>query len=190
MASPATNDSAKSPTFTPPAPSSLAGQPSRSASFRTQYQALKQPTASPAIISISVHEYRPSPRRSSETPRAMPSSVGTATDQPTMPNTPRPRAKPRSLWARARSLRPSFSATVSTSSSCGRGVTGAGSSGRRGPFGMSAPQLRHVLQDLALQLDQGAAHALLLLAALREPLAHHGLGVAQRARHHRALARG
>src|SRR5580658_315878 len=55
-----------------------------------QYQALAQPMKRPAASSASVQEGGPAWCLSNQAPSSAPSSVGTATDQPIIPNMPSP----------------------------------------------------------------------------------------------------
>src|SRR5271157_660695 len=58
--------------------------------LRTQYHAFRHPIMTPAIRSMRVHENWLGHALSIESPIATPMRVGIATDQPTIPNMPRP----------------------------------------------------------------------------------------------------
>ena len=63
-------------------------------SVETQCHAVQQPKINPAIMSASVHGWRPGKRASSQSPTAAPSRVGTAIDHPISPIMPRPNQTP------------------------------------------------------------------------------------------------
>src|ERR1700679_4079085 len=58
--------------------------------WATQYQALAQPMMRPAASSANVQEGGPAWCLSHQAPSSAPRSVGTATDQPIIPNMPSP----------------------------------------------------------------------------------------------------
>jgi hypothetical protein len=80
-----------------------------------QYHALTHPTKTPIMRNISVQEYGLGHLVSIQIPRAMPITVGMATDHPTRPNMPRPNQTPRSFSRRALILRSSLAPTFSIS---------------------------------------------------------------------------
>ena len=82
-------------------------------SFDIQCHAIRQPAIKPEIKLVNVQEKDSGYFLSSQTPNIAPSNVGTATDQPTIPNIPKPNQTLRlSLWI-ALSLRWAFSPTCS-----------------------------------------------------------------------------
>src|SRR5208283_999024 len=94
--------------------------------WETQCHALAHPITNPATSSMSVQEWALGWCRSNQRPSIAPRIVGTATDQPTSPDIPRPN---QTLWLPSRctlSLRAAFAATCLTkavSSLDGRFVT-------------------------------------------------------------------
>src|SRR5690606_18651124 len=78
----------------------------------TQFQAFRQPTTTPTRSRVNVQENRPGQLVSIQMPMRTPNSIGIATDQPMMPNKPRPNQIEGGL-RRAFNLRASLSPTRS-----------------------------------------------------------------------------
>jgi hypothetical protein len=132
------------------------------ASFATQYQAFKQPTASPTTNSARVHGCLPGWCLSSQMPSAAPSSVGTTTDQPTRPIMPRPNQTPW-LDLRALILRVAFAPISSAKVGSFRVIF----------FGSSLMlQGREATQKSGFQFCHSDSHALLVLVQRQEFLFH------------------
>ena len=112
--------------------------------------AFVQPSTSPLISNMSVHEKRLGQRWSIHAPKATPTNVGTATDQPTNPRIARdPHTS--SFWVRARNAR----AFLDSTSRIMRSAEG-GSFGGDGDTGLGILfQLQETPHQVRLQLRFG-----------------------------------
>src|SRR5277367_759690 len=138
-------------------------------SLATQCHAFKQPIASPATSSASVHGCLPGWCLSNQMPSAAPSSVGTTTDQPTRPIMPKPNQTP-CVDLRALSLRVAFAPISSAKDG----------SFRRIFFGKSFMlQGRKATQKPGFQFCHRDSHTLLVLVQRQEFLFHRRAQLAQ-----------